>query len=72
MTAHSLDRLDRTLATRRGLRLRIVCPSQEFSDAEMSLGTGRWRSCVRGLWELLSLSGHRDLAPPWWEQPFDE
>jgi len=22
--------------------------------------------------EEITIIGHRDLAPPWWEQPFDE
>jgi hypothetical protein len=58
----SLDRLDRVLARRKGLRLRIVCPSQEFSPEEMASGVGRWFSCSRGVWESLTLGAERDRA----------
>ncbi|MGI5366743.1 hypothetical protein [Streptomyces iakyrus] len=57
-----LDRLDATLRLRRGLRLRIACPSQEFSAEEMSFGVGRWLSSSRGLWETLELSADHRLA----------
>ncbi|MDX3383866.1 hypothetical protein PV682_20715 [Streptomyces niveiscabiei] len=58
----SLDRLDATLRSRTGLRLRLVCPSQEFSAREMSFGSGRWLSSSRGLWESLRVAGESDLA----------
>jgi hypothetical protein len=58
----SLDRLDCVLAQRDGLRLRIVCPSQEFAAEEMSFGVGRWLSCSRGVWESLTLGTERDRA----------
>ncbi|WP_217553661.1 hypothetical protein [Streptomyces sp. GbtcB6] len=57
-----LDRLDATLGSRSGLRLRLVCPSQEFSAKEMSFGIGRWLSSSRGLWESLRVAAEPDLA----------
>ncbi|MEU1708115.1 hypothetical protein ABZ478_22485 [Streptomyces sp. NPDC005706] len=57
-----LDRLDATLRARKGLRLRLVCPSQEFSAEEMSFGVGRWLSSSRGLWESLRVASETDLA----------
>ncbi|WP_416972651.1 ATP-grasp domain-containing protein [Streptomyces sp. 4F14] len=57
-----LDRLDATLRSRSGLRLRLVCPSQEFSAREMSFGVGRWLSSSRGLWESLRVACEADLA----------
>ncbi|MFF4353988.1 hypothetical protein [Streptomyces sp. NPDC001530] len=60
--AAPLDRLDATLATRSGLRVRIVCPSQEFSAQEMSFGVGRWLSSSRGLWESLNVASDNGLA----------
>ncbi|MEO3743868.1 hypothetical protein [Plantactinospora sp. B5E13] len=58
----TLDRLDETLAGRTSLRLRLVCPSQEFSPAEMAHGVGRWYSGVRGLWEIYGLVAQPDLV----------
>ena len=58
----SLERLNAYLADHPRLRIRIVCPSQEFSPAEMALGTGRWFAGVRGIWESLSLGLERDVA----------
>lgn len=57
-----LDQLDYVLAQRRRLRLRVVCPSQEFAAAEMAFGVCRWLSCSRGIWESLTLGTERDLA----------
>lgn len=58
-----LDRLDSVLrSSRRQMRLRVCCPSQEFSADEMNRGVGRWLSCVRGLWESLALANDPDLA----------
>ncbi|MFE4968165.1 hypothetical protein [Streptomyces sp. NPDC056660] len=57
-----LDRLDATLRARTGLRLRLVCPSQEFGAEEMSFGVGRWLSSSRGLWESLRVASEADLA----------
>lgn len=57
-----LDRLEQTLATVPMLRLRVVCPSQEFSQEEMQHGVGRWLSGSRGLWESLTLGTQTDLA----------
>jgi len=57
-----LDRFDEAVVRQPGLRVRIACPSQEFVREEMALGVGRWRSCVRGLWESLALPGDRRLA----------
>ncbi|QNP68124.1 hypothetical protein IAG44_00645 [Streptomyces roseirectus] len=59
---HPLDRLDAVLASRRGLRLRLVCPSQEFGAREMSFGVGRWLSSSRGLWESLYVAREPGLA----------
>jgi hypothetical protein len=50
----ALTRLDTFLTSTSGLRVRVACPSQEFSNEEMSEGVGRWFSCVRGMWESLS------------------
>lgn len=58
----SLERLNSYLADHPELRIRIVCPSQEFSLEEMSLGTGRWFAGVRGIWECLTLALERDVA----------
>ncbi|MFF8945198.1 ATP-grasp domain-containing protein [Streptomyces sp. NPDC014864] len=58
----SLDRLDATLGARAALRLRLVCPSQEFSAEEMSFGVGRWLSSSRGLWESLRVASEPDLS----------
>lgn len=58
----SLDVLEQTLLDRSHLRLRVACPSQEFSAEEMSYGVGRWHSCVRGLWEVLAVPAEPDLA----------
>lgn len=57
-----LDQLDRVLVGRKHLRLRVVCPSQEFAAAEMAFGVCRWLSCSRGIWESLMLGTERDLA----------
>ncbi|MEV6782722.1 ATP-grasp domain-containing protein [Streptomyces sp. NPDC051098] len=57
-----LDRLDATLKARTGLRLRVACPSQEFSAEEMSFGPGRWLSSSRGLWESLRVASHANSA----------
>lgn len=58
----SLERLNSYLADHPELRIRIACPSQEFSLEEMSLGTGRWFAGIRGIWESLSLALERDVA----------
>lgn len=42
-------------------RIRVVCPSQEFSVEEMNKGVARWLSVVRGLWESLSIAKDNDL-----------
>lgn len=59
---HSLERLDNFLAANPDFYIRVACPSQEFGDHEMSQGVGRWFSCVRGLWESLSLAIEPRLA----------
>ncbi|EFC78953.1 peptide ligase PGM1-related protein [Parafrankia sp. EUN1f] len=65
MTWHGRDQLiefETVVRDNKNLRWRISCPSQEFADAEMRHGVGRWHSCVRGLWESLSLAREDDLA----------
>lgn len=57
-----LELFERYLTRHPRLRLRISCPSQEFSDLEMGQGVGRWFSCVRGLWESLDVGVQPDLA----------
>ncbi|MYW01771.1 hypothetical protein [Streptomyces sp. SID3343] len=57
-----IDRFEAQVAGRPGLRLRIACPSQEFSELEMEQGLGRWLSCVRGMWESLSVACRPNLA----------
>lgn len=66
---HAIERFDRMLSEHPRLRLRIACPSQEFSAAEMAMGTGRWWSGVRGLWETLSLATDHDLALVMFQAP---
>ncbi|MGW4792876.1 peptide ligase PGM1-related protein [Nonomuraea sp. NPDC004297] len=65
----AIERFDRMLSDHPRLRLRIACPSQEFSAAEMGMGTGRWWSNVRGLWETLSLAADDDLALVMFQAP---
>ncbi|MFI0404849.1 hypothetical protein [Actinomadura sp. 3N508] len=57
-----IERLEGLLRARPRLRLRVCCPSQEFSLLEMEHGTGHWLSCVRSLWESLSVATEPDLA----------
>lgn len=57
-----LERFDGMLVHHDMLRLRIACPSQEFSAAEMAFGVCRWLSCSRGIWESLAVGGDRKLA----------
>lgn len=57
-----LDRLDALLRRRPGLRLRVVCPSQEFGPHEMAHGVARWWSGIRGLWEVLAVPARPDLV----------
>jgi hypothetical protein len=59
---HELSRLDTFLAADPSSYVRVVCPSQEFDNDEMAQGLGRWYSCVRGLWESLSLAAEPKLA----------
>ncbi|MFJ7955798.1 hypothetical protein ACIQ62_05830 [Streptomyces sp. NPDC096319] len=57
-----IDLFEAYVARHPQLRLRVSCPSQEFSDLEMAQGVGRWFSCVRGLWESLDVGSQPDLA----------
>jgi pheganomycin biosynthesis PGM1-like protein len=57
-----LERFDRMLVQHDMLRLRIACPSQEFSAAEMAFGVCRWLSGARGIWESLDVGGDGELA----------
>ncbi|OPC77135.1 hypothetical protein B4N89_41995 [Embleya scabrispora] len=64
-----IDRFEAHVASRPGLRLRVACPSQEFSELEMQQGLGRWLSCVRGLWESLGVASRPDLAMLMFQAP---
>ncbi|MGW0391081.1 hypothetical protein ACWDYJ_09290 [Streptomyces sp. NPDC003042] len=64
-----LDRFEAYLSGRPDLRLRVCCPSQEFAELEMAQGLGRWLSCVRGLWESLSVGCEEDLAVLMFQAP---
>ncbi|MFJ8622042.1 hypothetical protein ACIRD3_04275 [Kitasatospora sp. NPDC093550] len=59
---HRIELFESYLTRHPRLRLRISCPSQEFSELEMAQGVGRWFSCVRGLWESLDVGSRPDLA----------
>ncbi|WOP13574.1 hypothetical protein R2B67_35765 [Streptomyces cyaneofuscatus] len=61
-TVERIDLFESYLARHPRLRLRISCPSQEFSELEMAQGVGRWLSCVRGMWESLDVGTQSDLA----------
>jgi hypothetical protein len=67
--ARRVDRFEAYLESRPELRLRVSCPSQEFSRLEMGQQLGHWLSCVRGLWESLDVTAQPDLALVMFQAP---